>query len=99
MDDFQELEKGPALAPEPPRSLGQRISDANLQGVIFCSFYMPLIAATGFACSVRTLPWWYQLLVAICTVVAVINLWLTNRTGGHLCCTDAGYALHAPAIR
>mmetsp|Transcript_31854 Transcript_31854/g.70774 ORF Transcript_31854/g.70774 Transcript_31854/m.70774 type:complete len:285 (+) Transcript_31854:58-912(+) len=42
--------------------------------------YILAIATSAFACSVRDLPWWYQLLVAVMPVVAVVNLWLTNLT-------------------
>ena len=39
-----------------------------------------LMGAAGFACAVRELPWWYQLLTALATLLALVGLWLTNQT-------------------
>eukprot|EP00877_Chromochloris_zofingiensis_P003794 jgi/Chrzof1/13415/Cz07g32060.t1 len=51
-----------------------------LVGPFVFTAYIVLMEAAGFGCSVRGLPVWYQLLIALAGIVAVTGLWLTNLT-------------------
>jgi hypothetical protein len=42
--------------------------------------YTLAIVAVAFSCSLRGLPWWYQVIVAVIPVFAISFLWLTNQT-------------------
>lgn len=42
--------------------------------------YIWILALLGFAEGVRDLPWWYQLLVAVCAITTPALLYVVNQT-------------------